>query len=108
MTPPLTQGLGTHGDFDGGPTKQWYAEVQDDPQYAAYVEWAWGKRPMEELYDLNADPHQMTNLADSPGHQMIKDKLAAMLMSELETGKDPRIVGEGDAFDRPPYWKERR
>lgn len=108
MTPPLTQGLPTHGDFDGGPTKRWYAQIQDDPQYADFVDWAWGLRPAEELYDLKADPHQMTNLAASPAHQDVKLGLANQLMDELVKYEDPRVVGEGDTFDKPPYWKKNR
>ena len=30
-------------------------------EYAEYSDWAWGKRPLEEFYDLKADPHQMNN-----------------------------------------------
>ncbi|MEM6258740.1 MAG: sulfatase [Planctomycetota bacterium] len=108
LLPPVTQGLRTHGDLDGGPTKEWYAKIQDDPKYAKYSEWAWGKRPAEELYELKADPHQMVNLADSVEHQQVKHKLAKQLMDELEKYEDPRVVGEGDAFDRAPYWKPGR
>lgn len=108
LLPPVTPGLRTHGDLDGGPTKEWYAQIQDDPKYAKYSDWAWGKRPLEEFYDLKADPHQMNNLADSDEHQAAKQKLSKQLMDELEKYEDPRVVGEGDAFDRAPYWKPGR
>ena len=106
--PPMTKGLGTHGDFDGGPTKQWYAENQDDPKYKTYMEFAWGLRPAEELYDLTNDVDQMTNLAGDPKFAAVKKELADKLMDVLEAGEDPRIMGEGDAFDKPPYWKQNR
>lgn len=106
--PPMTKGLRTHGDFDGGPTKAWYAENQGDPRYKPAMELAWGLRPAEELYDLNKDVDQMTNLADDPKHAAIKAELAGKLMDVLVAGEDPRIVGEGDAFDKPPYWKKTR
>lgn len=67
-----------------------------------------GERPLEEFYDLKADPHQMNNLADSDEHQAVKQKLSKQLMDELEKYEDPRVVGEGDAFDRAPYWKPGR
>lgn len=105
LLPPLTQGLKTHGDFDGGPTKQWFAKVQDDQRYAKYIDWAWGKRPAEELYDLREDFDQMTNIAEKPEHQAVKKELSGKLMKLLSESGDPRVVGEGDAFDRPPYWK---
>ncbi|MGB0767573.1 MAG: sulfatase family protein, partial [Phycisphaeraceae bacterium] len=106
--PPMTPGLATHGDFDGGPTKAWYAEHQNDPKYKTYMDFAFGLRPAEELYDLNNDVDQMTNLANDPAYAAVKKELADKLMDVLVTGEDPRIVGEGDAFDRPPYWKKNR
>lgn len=106
--PPMRKGLNTHGDFDGGPTKAWYAEYQDDPKYKLAMELAWGLRPAEELYDLNKDVDQINNLADDPKYAAVKAELAGKLMDVLVAGEDPRIVGEGDAFDRPPYWKKNR
>lgn len=103
MTPPLSDGERTHGDFDGGPTKRWFAEIQHDPQYAGYVDLAWGKRPEEELYDLRSDPDQMQNLADSPRHTEVRKKLSEQLMQVLKESGDPRVVGKGDAFDKAPY-----
>lgn len=106
--PPMTKGLGTHGDFDGGPTKQWYAENQDEPKYKTFMDYAWGQRPAEELYDLKNDKDQMTNLADDPQYAAVKAELSGKLMDVLIAGEDPRVVGDGDAFDNPPYWKKNR
>lgn len=103
FTPPLTAGEATHGDFDGGPTKRWFAEVQDQPAYTKYVDWAWGKRAAEELYDLQNDPDQLTNLANVPEFSARRTAMSEQLLGILHEGGDPRIVGEGDAFDRPPY-----
>lgn len=108
LQPPMTQGLRTHGDFDGGPTKQWFAANQEEDRYAVFVEYAWGRRPAEEFYDLKEDPDQMQNLAGSVEHAVVRDKLRRRLMHVLAKGQDPRIHGEGDAFDRPPYWQRRR
>ncbi len=108
LEPPLSPAAKTHGDFDGGPTKQWFTDNQDDPAIARYVDWAWGKRPAEELYDLKNDADQMINLAQLPlkaEHAQIKEELSAQLMRVLNDTGDPRVVGEGDAFDRPPYYK---
>ena len=80
---------------DGGPTKRWFAEIQLEPQYASYVDLAWGKRPKEELYDLRSDPDQMRNLADSPRHEEARNQLAAQLMQILKDSGDPRVDGEG-------------
>lgn len=104
--PPLREGRATDGDFDGGPTKEFFAKIQDDPQYKQYIDWAIGKRPSEELYDLRADPDQVKNLARLPEYQAQRDKMFKQLMRVLVETEDPRIFGEGDAFDRPPYYKK--
>ena len=103
MTPPLTEGEATHGDFDGGPTKRWFASAQHDERYDGLVDLAWGLRPPDELYDLKEDPDQIANLATHPGYADIRERLAARLMDVLEQTGDPRVVGSGDAFDRAPY-----
>ncbi len=103
MTPPLSEGESTHGDFDGGPTKRWFAEVQEQLEYSKYVDWAWGKRAAEELYDLQSDPDQLTNLADVPAYATIRAEMSELLMGILNETGDPRVVGEGDGFDRAPY-----
>lgn len=103
--PPLTGDLATNGDFDGGPTKQYFAERQNDPSFADYFQLAMGKRPGEELYDLRNDPDQMNNLAGDPAHAEQLATLRDRLMLVLQETGDPRVVGEGDAFDRPPYLK---
>ncbi len=105
---PLRTNEKTDGDFDGGPTKAWFAEHQHDPAYAPLVQLAVGLRPPVELYDLIEDPDQMRNLADSPEHQAVKRQLSDRLMKELTNKGDPRVVGEGDGFDRPPYLTNRR
>lgn len=52
--------------------------------------------PRYELYDLDADPHEFTNLAADPAHAMARDRLAAALATwRRETADpllDPRIV----------------
>jgi len=44
-------------------------------------------KPLEELYDVVADPHQIHNLADSPEHQQVLRKMRATLRKQIkETG----------------------
>ena len=47
-----------------------------------------GGRPAEELYDLEADPYEIENLADDPAH--------ADVLSELRTAMDERLRELGD------------
>ncbi|NNJ24905.1 sulfatase [Alienimonas chondri] len=91
-------------DVDASPTKRWMIEHRDDDEVTKRAfDLGFLKRPGEELYDVKADPHQMTNLADDPAHAEAKERLSARLMRHLEETGDPRVTGEGDTFDNPPY-----
>jgi hypothetical protein len=95
---------GAYGDVDTSPTKTYMLEHKDDPQVKHLFELAFGKRPAEELYDLNKDPNQMNNVADKAEYAKIKHKLASTLTAELKATRDPRASGKGDAFDKYPYY----
>jgi hypothetical protein len=43
----------------------------------------------EELYDLDNDPDEVTNLIDDPGYAPIKDKLSRKLDQWLKDNQDP-------------------
>jgi arylsulfatase A-like enzyme len=92
-----------YGDCDGGPTKDFILDHQDDPKYRKFFELAFAKRPAEELYDLQNDPDQLTNVADRPEYDEAKTRLAEQLMAELKATADPRVLGTGDQFDHYPY-----
>jgi len=65
---------------------------------------AFDRRPEEELYDLRKDPAQMHNVAALPAYQTARKKAAAQLTAYLRQTRDPRITGDGDVFDRYPFW----
>ena len=90
-------------DIDRGPTRTFYAARSGDNTFANFMDLAIGKRPVEELYDLSADPDQLRNLAADPRHAATREKMAAELLRALRETGDPRVVGNGDAFDMPPY-----
>ena len=48
-------------------------------------------KPVEELYDINADPGCWKNLAKSTDHKIILDKYRERLFKEMETTKDPEF-----------------
>ena len=66
---------------------------------------SFGKRPQKELYDINADPDCVNNLANNPDHSGTKAALWKQLTAELTTQGDPRILGKGEIFDFYPYCK---
>ena len=95
LEPPLSQGQRTHGDLDGGPTKEWFYTIQNEPKYASFVDFAWGKRPAEELYDLENDPHEMNSVYSEPKYADLVEELAgeiARLQDELDVPDDPGSV----------------
>jgi uncharacterized sulfatase len=57
-------------------------------------------KPTEELFDTEADPHEIVNLADSPAHQDILQRLrAAHELWRKETG-DLGLISEKDIWEK--------
>jgi len=51
------------------------------------------ERPVVELYDLLADPYEMSNIAGTPGHRQVRDDLDARLANWLRAVEDPLLHG---------------
>ena len=91
---------GAFEDIDGSPTKSFVMSLRDDVDQRKYWEYAFAKRPKEELYLLENDADSMVNLANHPKYQAVKEKLAQKLMAVRQATKDPRLT---DAFDQMPW-----
>lgn len=91
-----------YADMDASPTKAWLVGHRDDPEWRWLHDFAFGRRPAEELYDLRTDPDQVHNVAADPAYAAVKDSLAARLLEELRQAGDPRIGG-AVPFDEPPF-----
>ncbi len=57
-------------------------------------------KPREELYDINADPHEIHNLADSTEHQAVLKELRAALDKWPEETHDLGAVPEAELIKR--------
>jgi uncharacterized sulfatase len=90
-------------DMDASPTKAWLIAHRNEPEWHWYYEYAFGKRPAEELYDLRTDPDQVKNVAGDPAYAGARRALSDRLMKILTEAGDPRLE---DAFDRPPFVAE--
>ncbi|WP_372894386.1 sulfatase [Stieleria sp.] len=87
---------------DASPTKSFLLGLsQNDPQYH-YFELSFGKRPVEELYDMTSDPGCVNNLAPLAAYAEIKRDLSEQMERELTAQGDPRILGKGEIFDFYP------
>ena len=89
-------------DEDAGPAKAWLVGKRSDPQWKRLFDLAYGKRPREELYDLKADPHQVTNVAADAKYAKVRADLEQRLLDELRRTGDPRLVDDGKFFETPP------
>ena len=92
----------TLADEDAGPTKAWIVTNRKDPKVKPFFEHAYGKRPREELYDVNRDPDQMKNLAQDPAYAKTVRILRSRLMNYLSDHNDPRLEDGGKFFETSP------
>lgn len=92
----------TFKDMDASPTKAWLVTHRGDPQWQRYYDFAFARRPREELYVLADDPHQVKNVAADPKYAKVRADLERRLMSELTRTGDPRVKDDGKYFETPP------
>ena len=83
---------------DGSPTKDNIIELRNKG-VDYYYNLAFGKRPLEELYNIQADPECLENLALKEEYLELKENMWNQLKAKLEETNDPRIFGNGDIFD---------
>ena len=89
-------------DLDASPTKAWIATRRDDAGMKPYVDYAFGRRRAEELYDLRKDRDQARNVARDESYAGVRNRLSRRLMKLLGDTGDPRVTGDGTTFDSPP------
>ena len=88
------------GDLDASPTKAWVVTHRDEQP--EFFEYAVGRLPAEELYDIKSDPHCMSNLANQSSSSEVKAALRDRLMNELKSTGDPR-VSDHVVFEESPF-----
>ena len=90
-------------DMDASLTKAWLVEHRHEAQWKWHYDYAFAKRPAEELFDLRTDPDEVQNVATDPAYASKRQELSDLLMKELTAAADPRVTGDGSTFDKPPY-----
>ncbi|MGE0607541.1 MAG: sulfatase [Pirellulales bacterium] len=90
-------------DMDASPTKAWLVRHRHEPQGKPFYDLSFVPRPGEELYDLQADPDQMRNVAAEPAYAAARQELAELLLQRLKQAGDPRVTGDGQTFEKSPF-----
>lgn len=89
-------------NVDSSPTKDLIIQQHDEGE-DYYYNLAFGRHPEEELYDVQADPDCLHNLAHMTEYQQLKELLWNDLQEVLVNTGDPRMHGDGDIFNRYEY-----
>ena len=90
-------------DMDASPTKAWMVHQFGEEDWEWHYNYAFGKRPAEELYDLRSDPDETRNVADDPAYAATETALGARLIKILTEAKDPRVIADPVPFEHPPF-----
>lgn len=88
---------------DGSPTKTFILNTRRLNGDKQYWEQSFGKRPEVELYDIKKDPYCINNLAAKAQYASVIKQMDKEMTRRLKQQQDPRVMGNGDVFDRYPY-----
>ena len=103
------------GDCDRGATKDFLMKNCGETRIAPYYRLSFGRRPAEELYDMQQDPHQLSNLAEDKKYSEIKSSLRQKMEDYLRATGDPRMQDQSPWDDYEfidkrifgnPRWRE--
>jgi uncharacterized sulfatase len=75
--------------------RSWEEAAKSD-SHARQIVQRYKQRPREELYDLSADPHELSNLADRPEYAQRLAQMRAKVAAWMKDQSD-----QGTVFDKP-------
>lgn len=87
-----------HGQ-DAGYWEDWREAAKQDPAIAKRVAF-YQHRPKFELYDIDADPHQLTNLAEDPKQTDRLSNMHTKLKAWMKSQGDEGLASEAKAKQR--------
>jgi len=82
--------------FRGRGYRSWARAARDGRLTPATAQF-WGRKPTEELYDLDADPDTITNLVADPAHQAEVVRLRTALRDQMIGIRDNGLLPEGSS-----------
>jgi len=105
---PYSTHMDAAKDHDGG-REYWdsWRERSFAEEHAAAVLWRYHNRPPEELYDVQADPNETTNLAGQPRYAdslaAFRRRLAEWRLAQGDSATGPEPPDDGPVAAGPPY-----
>lgn len=89
-------------DCDGGATKTLLLDMHRRDPASRFWQLCFGLRPPLEFYDLKTDP----DFVDNRPEDLRAESMRRELHSVLKAQGDPRMLGQGELFDRYPHANE--
>lgn len=77
---------------------EFYALAKTENMTGPQKHFAGPTRPLEELYDCEADPQNLTNLADSPDYRSTLERMQSQLEKRLRDSRDLGFIPEALAW----------
>lgn len=82
------------------PTTQVWKRLFDDGKLPPPQTYFWQTKPAEELYDLHTDPDEVNNLANSPQHQDVLQRMRQALQEHILKVRDVGFLPEDEIHSR--------
>jgi uncharacterized sulfatase len=82
------------------PTTQVWRQLFDEGKLSPPRTFFWQPKPAEELYDLQADPDEVNNLAAAPGHQAILKRMRKAQQAHALAIRDLGFLPEDEIHTR--------
>jgi uncharacterized sulfatase len=82
------------------PTTVVWKKLYDEGKLTPPKTYFWQPKPPEELYDLETDPDEVNNLANSPAHKAILNELKVALKNHILSTRDAGFLPEPDMHAR--------
>lgn len=91
-------------------TPKIWQELYNTSELVPPQTYVWESKPAEELYDLISDPQEVHNLADSPYHQDVLDRMRTVHRRHMFETRDVHFLPESEMHRRAkgtsaPIWE---